>query len=265
MANRYGMRHRPLRKQVSFRLFERKLLTNAAAVHVTSRGESMDFSELGVSARCVLIPLAVEPEPAGFAEAFLARYPCLRDCRIITFIGRINPIKNLRNLISALSVMTSDSDMRLVICGEGTREYVAILKAHARACGVADRVIWTGFLSDQPKADLLAATSAFAMPSLSESFGMAAIEALSAGLPCLIGKDMAIAADLVTAGFGVAVEPTADGISAGIRNAISLQSPTFGERAKAFVADTYSIRTLGSALSRMYASATGIPGNELPA
>ncbi len=74
--------------------------------------------------------------------------------------------------------------LRWVICGEGAlRER---LQTQARAAGLAERVVFTGFSSEVPR--LLAAADVFVLPSRHEGLGMAAIEAMAAGLPVVASR-----------------------------------------------------------------------------
>jgi len=68
---------------------------------------------------------------------------------------------------------------RLLLVGDG--EERPALERRARAAGVADRVVFAGERDDVP--DLLTAMDVLAAPSRTETFGMALIEALAAGLP----------------------------------------------------------------------------------
>jgi glycosyltransferase involved in cell wall biosynthesis len=253
MANRYGMRHKPVRKAVSLALVERPLLEGAAAVHMTSRREERDFADLGIKAPVRRIPLAVAPVRLGDAAKFRSRHPEIGDRRLAVFVGRLNPIKNLEAAIDALA-LSGGADLRLVVCGDGPDDYVGTLKARAAERGVAERVSWLGYVSNEDKADVLAAADIYVQPSLSESFGMAAVEAVSVGLPCVLGENVAIAEDLVAAGFAFAVPPTAEAIVGGIRKATlnMREQSDYAARARAFVTSSFGAVSVGADLLSLY-------------
>ncbi|MES2441518.1 MAG: glycosyltransferase [Pseudomonadota bacterium] len=97
---------------------------------------------------------------------------------IIGTVAGLRPVKNQGRLIRAFA-MLGQRNARLIIAGEGEEE--ARLRAEAQACGVADRVIFSGFL---PHADrFLAHFDVFALSSDSEQFPIAVVEAMAAGLP----------------------------------------------------------------------------------
>jgi glycosyltransferase involved in cell wall biosynthesis len=97
---------------------------------------------------------------------------------IIGTVAGLRPVKNQRRLIRAFA-MLGQRGARLIIVGEGSEE--ASLRAEAAACGVADRVIFSGFL---PHADrVFGHFDVFALSSDSEQFPIAVVEAMAAGLP----------------------------------------------------------------------------------
>ena len=59
------------------------------------------------------------------------------------------------------------------------------LRAKAHALGVADRVIFTGFVSETRKPDYYRLADAYVMPSKGEGFGIVFLEALACGIPAL--------------------------------------------------------------------------------
>jgi glycosyltransferase involved in cell wall biosynthesis len=99
--------------------------------------------------------------------------------RLVVATGRLVPYKGFSTLIRALR----DVDATLVIIGEG--QLKSSLGRLAKRLGVAERVLLKGFMPrDQLKIHLRAAR-VFAFPSISpaETFGIAQIEAMAAGLP----------------------------------------------------------------------------------
>lgn len=95
----------------------------------------------------------------------------------ILSLGRLVATKGLRYLIEAMR----DVDYRLVICGTGPEEK-HIRRAIARY-GLEDRVELRGRVSEEEKNRLMDTCRFFVMPSIYESYGLAALEVMSYGKP----------------------------------------------------------------------------------
>src|SRR5262249_6366885 len=112
--------------------------------------------------------------------------------------------KNLEGLMQAVQmVRAKNRGIVLDIAGDGDPTYVAQLRAKARDLGIEENVRWRGHLDGKTKDDVIATASAFALPSYSENFGIAVVEALAAGLPCLVSRGVAIASDIERVGAGI--------------------------------------------------------------
>ncbi len=72
---------------------------------------------------------------------------------------------------------------RLVVAGGGDDR--PRLEAKARAAGLADRILFTGFVSEATLAGLYERAALFALPSRGEGFGLVFLEAMRAGVPCV--------------------------------------------------------------------------------
>jgi glycosyltransferase involved in cell wall biosynthesis len=84
------------------------------------------------------------------------------------------------------------SHVVLNVAGDGDPKYVGIVKSLARELAIDHRVSWLGYLEGERKSEVLASASAFVLPSFSETFGIAVVEALAAGLPCIVSGGAAI-------------------------------------------------------------------------
>ena len=77
-------------------------------------------------------------------------------------------------------------DVRLIVVGDGPEQ--APLEALAAERGLAGRVQFRGFVPQEVKYQLLAASDIFALPSLHEAFGLVYLEAMHCGMPVLAAK-----------------------------------------------------------------------------
>lgn len=254
MANRYGMRHKRLRKMISFRLFEQRLLNQAHMIHLTSLDEARDFADLNISTATRIIPLAVRSvsgnTTATKADAKSRQKDKSRPYQIL-FMGRLHPIKNIEAVIAALA-QPDMSDYHLHICGEGAPKYVNQLKAYAEQLGVAEQVTWRGFISGSEKVRLFTKSDIFVLPSFSESFGISAIEALSAGLPLVLSRHVANAETLANAGLAKVTDTSAAEIASGFRQVSKWKDKVFMAKAKAYFSNHYDKSIVLKSLAMLY-------------
>jgi phosphatidylinositol alpha-1,6-mannosyltransferase len=74
-------------------------------------------------------------------------------------------------------------EARLVFVGDG--DDVDRLRTRARELGVADAVLFTGFVTDDVLGEIYRRAAVFAMPSKGDGFGLVYLEAMAHRLPCI--------------------------------------------------------------------------------
>lgn len=206
--NEWGMRHRrPWLKKASFRLIESRILKHAAMVHYTSDQERHEAETLGVTGASAVIPNALsDPSTEVFSGAFRRRYPQLRGRRIILFLSRLDQKKGLGLLLRAFAdVHLQAPDAALVIAGDGQDQFAQQLRAETRTLGIAEHILWTGFLTGEDKQAAFADAVMYVLPSYSENFGIAVAEAMAAGLPVVVSDQVGIHGDIADAAAGLVV------------------------------------------------------------
>lgn len=262
--NHYGMdMRRPWLKRLSLRWIEGPLLAHAAAVHFTSHQEQREASRIGVTFNAKIIPLATEPAPQPQdPEPLLQLHPVLRGASCLLFLSRLDPKKNVESLLQAIALCKdSVPQLVLLVAGDGPPPYVAELKSRASALGLAEQVIWAGRLEGHLKAAAFGFAQAFVLPSFSENFGIAAAEALAAGVPCILGEGVALAAEAASASAAVTVAPTPSEIAEGIMQVMSSQPLRESMRAAAldFAHRSLSAQGMGTRLAAMYSDILSRP------
>lgn len=254
----YGMaQRRPGLKRLSMTLLERRILRDAAAVHFTSEMEQREAATLGLEFNGAIIPLAavLEGDAASGETALLERFRALRNRSYVLFLSRLDPKKNVEGLLESIRLCSSElPDTCLLIAGGGASNYVEELQTRADRLGIGERVIWAGHLEGDMKAAAFAGAELFVLPSYSENFGIAAAEALVAGLPVVLGKGVALSSIAVSLGAGVVVEPEPEAIAKALRS--YLLDPESRARAsanaKSLAAREFSLEMMGARLVDLY-------------
>lgn len=210
VLNRWGReQRRPWLKRASFALIERRVLNGAAFIHYTAEQERLEASECGFEDRPMIIPNPVEIPDLGDAKGELRRrYPELNGRRILLFLSRIDRKKGLDLLIPAFAGLLREMPgAALVIAGDGDRALEESLRSECRKLGIQDFVYWPGFLSGNAKAGALADADLFVLPSYSENFGIAPIEAMALGVPVILTDQVGICREVLACNAGVVTPP----------------------------------------------------------
>ncbi len=104
------------------------------------------------------------------------------------FIFAIGIISAKKNFHILLPLLIDFPGIRLIIAGSTAGDYANYILAEADRIGVRDRVILPGKVDDAERLWLYQHCRAFVFPSLSEGFGLPAVEALSLGKPVFLSS-----------------------------------------------------------------------------
>ena len=147
-----------------------------------------DLKAAGIPAeRIVRISNGVELVPRGYDRAAICRELDLEPrARVVVFVGRLVPEKGVDLLLQAWAgVVAAAPDARLLVVGDGPER--TSLEAGARQLGVIGSVRFVGNQSDVFR--FHAVSDVFVLPSRREGISNALLEALSLGLPAVVGDD----------------------------------------------------------------------------
>jgi D-inositol-3-phosphate glycosyltransferase len=119
----------------------------------------------------------------GKAQA--RRYLGFDNYKIILFVGRIDPLKGIDNLVKALPYLRHIPKLRLVIIGGGeySRSEIEQLRELARNLEVGNSVAFLGLIKHEQLPYFYNAADVCVVPSHYESFGLVALESLACGTP----------------------------------------------------------------------------------
>lgn len=167
---------------------ESRAYVRADAVVFLSEGEKEKFGKnMGfLPAGAVVIPTGIDiwkfSSPAvGRAGRALRKSLKLGKAPTIAFTGRLLAVKGVEYLLEAMAKL-KDKSVVLLVAGDGPER--PKLEAKARALGLGKRVRFLGQRTDIPA--ILAASQVFVLPSLSEGLPISMLEAMAAGIPCVV-------------------------------------------------------------------------------
>jgi glycosyltransferase involved in cell wall biosynthesis len=158
--------------------------------------------------------------PSGIVPS---RYRCEpRHARAnVAYFGRVTEHKNVELLISAFERLSSCGfTERLVIAGTGP--WLDRVKLRAVSSRLSGRIDVIGFISDEKKVDLLAASLLLVVPSRREGFPRVVAEAMASGLPVVTVDypENGTTAVVNRYSIGVVTAPSPDELASGCLSAI---------------------------------------------
>lgn len=182
-------------------IYERErvgLLASDHVIAVSNYTKQLLVSEYGIPEDKITVLHNGTFETHQFApdsERTMRRHP------LVLFLGRLTVQKGpLYFLRAARQVAELQSEVRFVIAGEG----YLLPELISTACdmGLADRVIFAGRVTSDEAVSLYKHADCFVMPSVSEPFGLVALEAITHGAPVVLSKQSG-ASEVVSNSFVV--------------------------------------------------------------
>jgi glycosyltransferase involved in cell wall biosynthesis len=156
-------------------------------------------------------------------RSILSRFGLDIDSRFFSYLGGINPHKNLPMLVQCLAEVRRKpgmEDVRLIVVGDlkdGFTPGVSELKNRITELQQDEAVIFTGFVNDDEVVHLLNVAQALVLPSMAEGFGLPAVEGAACGVPIIATRNSPLP-DLLKDG-GIFIDPNAP---AELTNALSI-------------------------------------------
>lgn len=186
----YALSRSKRRKAIASLLYARRNLQRAACLCVLSEKEFESVRASGFKGRTEVIPNGVTravPCTPEDISAFRSRHGIAQAQRILLFLSRIAPKKNLPLLLKALAnIRQHRPDWMLVIAGPDERGHIHEVQALVESLGIGDVVRFIGRVSGREKACALSAAALYVLPSLSEGLPIAVLEAMEYAKPVLI-------------------------------------------------------------------------------
>jgi glycosyltransferase involved in cell wall biosynthesis len=259
----WSMKQKSFKKKLFWKAGVKTMLTGAAAIHYTTKGEQEAVeNSLGLN-HGVVVPLGVDKPttPAPDAVAKLAeRFSALLDHPYVLVLSRLHPKKALDVLIDAFVSLTKRAEFRqwrLVLAGEGPDDYVASLKRMVAERDADELVIFPGWLDGEHKEAALRNASLLALASHQENFGLCVMESLACGVPVLISPHVDLAPEIEAAGAGWVADVNKPDILAKLTEALGSDNERSrrGEAGKT-LSNKFSWEMIGCQLREMYTAAS---------
>jgi glycosyltransferase involved in cell wall biosynthesis len=259
MLDAWALRHKQLKKRVYGALVENRNLRRAACLRALTLSERDDFRRLGLRSPVAVIPNAVEI-PDVDATQFLQRFPLLNGKRIVLYLGRLHHKKGPALLCQAWSrVRHQFGDAHLVIAGPDFENTQRDLEHLIGDLNLGSSVLLPGLLKGSLAASALKAATVFVLPSFSEGFSRALLEAMGAGVP-VIATHACNFPEVAERNCGILIAPEQKALAAALQEMLAAspdQRQTLGHNGQQLVRERYSWPVVGGALAALYGWALG--------
>lgn len=176
------------------------------------------------------------------------------ETKLIGVVARLVPEKGHVHLLDAMpEVFRTNKNSHLLVIGSDDAGLAGGFKAQAQRLGIGDRVTFLGYRSDV--AAILPQLDLFVLPSLTEGFGLAILEAMAAGLPVVSTRAGAIPEIVEEGVTGFLVppaqpEPLAEAINLALAHGDLSREMGLAGRRRA--AEQFSLRKMVSATEDLY-------------
>jgi glycosyltransferase involved in cell wall biosynthesis len=253
MLQPQAMQRGRARKAMAYSLLERRNLSHAALLHATSDQEADAIEKLRLGVKVAVVPNGVDLCAAqqGIRGA-RARLGIPPDAFVVLFLGRMHRIKRLDLIADAFADLRSaQPSARLVLAGPDEH---GLLPDLLRRLGPDASAVHTpGEVSGDEKWALLKDADVMVQASDSESFGVAIVESLAAGVPVVATKTTPWR-ELEARDCGFWVDQAAPAIADALRvlAAEPERRARMGERAAVFARAAFTWDAIAPAMVRLY-------------
>lgn len=236
------------KKRLVSLLFEQRNMRHCRLWRGLTSKEADQIRLQGFTAPVVVAPNGVRledfasgTEPDGQAELTLS--PRAAGKHRLVFMARVHPKKGLDLLVAAWARLREfHSRWELIIAGPDEDGYRAVVEDIIRQLDLASAVTWVGSVTGNHKRDLLRGADLFVLPSYSEGFPVAVLEAMACELP-VIGTYACNFGELEREGGGWLCPATVEGVHDQLNRALQCsdaERKQRGQTARALVEKRYT-------------------------
>jgi glycosyltransferase involved in cell wall biosynthesis len=215
----YLRRRGRFRKAVASALWHQAMLEGAALIHVTTSSEMRLISDIAPDVPRVIVPCAVDtaefgalPPPHEFRERHLAGY----SGPLVVFLGRVTEKKGVDVLIKSFAHVLEHQPARLAVVGPDDGGQRPRLERLAENSGIGSQVDFVGGLYGRDRLAALSGADVWALSSHTENFGIAVMEAMAAGCPVAISREVNLAEEVAEANAGLVADAEPRAFAAGM-------------------------------------------------
>jgi glycosyltransferase involved in cell wall biosynthesis len=104
----------------------------------------------------------------------------------LLYVGRLDPEKRIEEILEAVAIAVKQVEFTFLVVGKGTKKIE--LEQLAKSLGIADNVIFTGFVPDEDLPIIYKLSRCFIIASIAELLSLVTLQAMASGLPLIAVK-----------------------------------------------------------------------------
>jgi len=258
------MKLKKMKKDFYMNIIGKKILKKANRIHLLTQEEREHFlefyPEFENKIRVVPNGLDLSQYEVSLSKSDLInKYPNLKDKKIILFLSRINWIKGLDILIPAFAKLYEENkNYHLLIVGKDDGDgYENKVRQWVDDYKLSYAVTFTGLLTGKDKLMAFYGSDIFVLPSYSENFGVAVVEAMACGIPIVVSDKVGISREIKQYNAGTIVKTDIDDVYNGIKNVFQNldKAKEMALNGKKMVHNLYDINKVADKMIKMYEEA----------
>ncbi len=262
LLDKWAIRHSYWKKKLLSIALQKRLLNRADLIQINNTDEQGDLLRyLGHQhPNVVIIPNGIpmaDFETLPVPGTFRKQHGIPAQQPLILFMSRLNIKKGLDLLLPAFHQYAQRYPDALLVLAGPDDGYQATAEAFIRDNNLTDRVKLVGMLIDDDKKAALADANVFVLPSYSEGFSMAVLEAMASGTPTIVSDRVGFGEVIRETGAACLTELTADSVLASLEKV--LNDDTYRQQIRttgqALVRQRYDIQVVADQLLDAYQSA----------
>ena len=242
MVKKYALNHKKIKKKIYWKFVEEKIFSRARYIHCITNGEQKSVRMLSLSDTFLLantITVGEYKNNINLSERYLL------------FLGRLDPIKGLDNLISSMKLI---DNIKLIIAGDGDKKYAEHLQKMTSDLNLSDRVSFIGFVEKENVSKLFNNALATVVCSYTEVFSLVALESIANSTPVVISNQCDFD-DIEKYNAGVITKSNSPfDIAIGIEKIMKMDHDTLSRNAYNLALSKFSNNKIGNNLLKLYKS-----------
>jgi poly(glycerol-phosphate) alpha-glucosyltransferase len=258
MLEPWALKNSAFKKRMAGWCFENRNLQTADCLHALCATEAQNFRDYGLRNPIAILPNGVnldEIAPSRGKDFLCREYPELTGRQILLFLSRVHPKKGLPDLLHAWAkTKPHEKNWTLLIVGPDESGHESELRKLVDDLRLSRHVVFGGPAYGEKKHALFSAADAFVLPSHSEGFSMAVLEAAASALPIMLTKECNFP-ELAAAGAAIEVPAGATGITEGLASFLVLSDSDriqLGANALGLIKRSYTWPAVARQMSLVY-------------